>query len=148
VEIFIPVWRKFCMSFRGRGSSWRGGVWMAKMRLVRADKIPICRLVEENTDSQATAMMQAELLQKKYLRDEELEEILKEKLKRTDPEAYRLLCEIDRRQDKVIEDILYYAEHIRRINYQSNTLLKRFDVRGERREVNVGQGNYLFGLFG
>gem|GEM_PF-4003389 len=121
---------------------------MAKMRLVRADKIPICRLVEENTDSQATAMMQAELLQKKYLRDEELEEILKEKLKRTDPEAYRLLCEIDRRQDKVIEDILYYAEHIRRINYQSNTLLKRFDVRGERREVNVGQGNYLFGLFG
>lgn len=121
---------------------------MARMKMVPAEKIPICRLIEENTDSQASAIMQIELLKKKYLRDEELEEVLKKRLETTDPQAYQMLCEIDKRQDKVIEEILYYAEHIRHINYLSNKLLKRFDVQGERRETHASQGNYLFGLFG
>ncbi len=121
---------------------------MARMRMVKADKIPICRLIEENTDSQASAMMQAELLKKKYLKGEKLEDQLKERLKKTDPQAYHMLCEIDKQQDQVIADVLYYSEYIRKINYLSNKLLKRFDVQGERREAHDSYRNYLFGLFG
>jgi len=125
---------------------------MAKMKMVQASKLPIARLVEENTDSQAAAMEQAEFLKKKYLKDEEIEDMLKERLKHTDPEAYKILCEIDKRQDAVINDVLYYAEHIRRINYLSNALLKRYDVkqktsptchRGQTRNLFTLQGNYI-----
>ena len=124
---------------------------MAKMKMVQASRIPICRLIEENTDSQAAAMEQAESLKKKYMKDEKLEDQLKQRLQRTDPEAYKILCEIDKRQDAVINDVLYYAEHIRRINFLSNMLLKKFDVkqktspqkRGQTRNLFTLQGNYI-----
>ncbi len=125
---------------------------MPKMRMVKMSKIPIARLIEENIDSQASAMLQARILRKKYMRDKEFEDLLKERLRQTDPEAYRMLCEIDKRQDRVIDEILYYAEHIRKINFLSNRLLKRYDVkqktsptyhRGQTRNLFTLQGNYI-----
>lgn len=118
---------------------------MARMKMVPAEKIPICRLIEENTDSQASALMQAELLKKKYMHGEELEDMLKERLKQTDPHAYKILCAIDKQQDEIINEILRLAQHIRQINYQSNALLKKFDVRGERRQEHVDRFLRLFG---
>jgi len=85
------------------------------------------------------------------MKDEELEDLLKERLRQTDPVSFRMLCEIDKRQDRVIDEILYYAEHIRRINYLSNALLKRYDVkqktsptyhRGQTRNLFTSQKNY------
>lgn len=100
---------------------------MPRMKLVHKSKIPICRLIEENTDSQASAEEQKWLL-RSYLKDEQLEDLLKQRLKQTDPQAYQLLVEIDQRQDRVIDEIFRYAEHIRLINWKSNELLKRYDV--------------------
>lgn len=102
---------------------------MLRLRLVDIQKLPIVRLIEENTDSQATAMLQAELI-KKYNELEKEEDKLKERLKQTDPEAYQWLCHIDELQDKLIDELLYYANYIYKINHISNGLLKPFDVRG------------------
>lgn len=109
---------------------------MPRLKMVKAFSLPITRLIEENCDSQASTMIQAKLLQK-YNEYEKLEDQLKEYLKERDPYAYNLLCQIDKAQDEITDDLLYYADYIYRINHISNGLLKRFDCHGERREKPV-----------
>lgn len=101
---------------------------MAKAKLISRESIPIHKLVEENLESQVCALEQIQILKKQYLKNEKLEDLLKQRLKKTDPEGYQLLYEIDKRQDRVIDEILKYAEHIRKINFASNQLLKPLDV--------------------
>jgi len=113
---------------------------MGEARKVHLPPVTLCRLVEENMESQALALDQHEKLDE-FERGERDEEKLKEWIKtritstagqhRKDLQyILQQIQKIDKAQDEAIEDIRRYAEIIRRINYRSNALLKFYDVKG------------------
>ena len=113
---------------------------MPKFRTVTMKDFPLAKLVLENTESIASGG-QIEILLSKFNRWEEIEDELKEKLRRwmaaaSDEyrsklaEVLKTIEEIDKAQDEIIETIWALALHIERINRKSNELLKPHDIRG------------------
>ncbi|MBC7122540.1 MAG: hypothetical protein H5T94_04805 [Pseudothermotoga sp.] len=101
---------------------------MPKAKMVKAGLLPIHKLIEEDIDSQASALELILTLKQKFAKVDREKDQLKRYLKERDPSAYHWLCRIDQEERSIIDEVIRLAEHIREINHQSNTLLKTFDV--------------------
>ena len=117
---------------------------MGKFREVNVPKIPLAYAIEENMDSQATALMclngiqkfqQFELLEdnlKNYIKEviENYESYSKERLFSVLNTILTKINIIDDEQDKIIEALEMQVRYIKKINYESNKRLKFYDVKG------------------
>ena len=131
-------------------------ILIPKARLVHLPPVPLYKLIQENTESQALALDQQEkldLFEEGERHEDQLKAWLKSRVASTSgahrEDLARVLAEIeaiDALQDPLIEDVRLYSEIIRRINWKSNGLLKFFDVKGpyviQRSEIKTP----LFGV--
>lgn len=111
--------------------------------------VPVVNLVEENCNSIASALIQQKNLERFLLlekKEDEIKVFMKgildhpkwsnERIRNEVRTCYAELLRIDREQDRIITSLTSLAGYIGKINYESNGILKKYDVTGNYRQKN------------
>lgn len=111
--------------------------------------VPVVNLVEENCNSIASALIQQKNLERFLLlekKEDEIKVFMKgildhpewsnERIRHEVRNCYASLLRIDREQDRIITSLTSLAGYIGKINYESNGILKKYDVTGNYRQKN------------